>query len=164
VLCRDLKLFSEAIVAIDGSKFKAVNNRDKNFTDRKLKARMQQLEDSIARYMTELDRADREPALVTEARVEHIKEKMETVKKQMRELKQIGKQMAQAPDGQISLTDPDARSMATSGRGTGMVGYNVQTARGYEASSDRCARGYEQRSRSRPALIDGPPSPRRNRQ
>src|SRR5476651_91019 len=127
VLCRDLKLFSEAIVAIDGSKFKAVNNRDKNFTDRKLKARMQQLEESIARYMTELDRADREPALVTEARVEHIKEKVETVKQQMRQLKQIGKQIAQAPDGQISLTDPDARSMATSGRGTGMVGYNVQT-------------------------------------
>jgi transposase len=128
VLCRNLKLFSEATVAIDGSKFKAVNNRDKNFTDRKLKARMQQLEESIARYMTELDRADREPALVTEARVEHIKEKVETVKKQMRQLRQIGKQMSQAPDGQISLTDPDARSMATSGRGTGMVGYNVQTA------------------------------------
>src|SRR5450631_3656950 len=128
VLCRDLKLFSEAIVAIDGSKFKAVNNRDKNFTDRKLKARMQQLEESIARYLTELDRADREPVLVTEARVEHIKEKVETVKQQMRQLKRIGKQMAQTPDGQISLTDPDARSMATSGRGTGMVGYNVQTA------------------------------------
>src|SRR6202163_1487757 len=128
VLCRDLKLFSEAIVAIDGSKFKAVNNRDKSCTDRKLKARMQQLDESIARYMTELDRADREPALVTEARVEHIKQKVETVKKQMRELKRIGKQMAQAPDGQVSLTDPDARSMATSGRGTGMVGYNVQTA------------------------------------
>jgi transposase len=107
VLCRELNLFSEAIVAIDGSKFKAVNNRDKNFTDRKLKARMQQLEESIARYMTELDRADREPALVTEARVEHIKEKVATVKNQMRQLKQIGKQMAQAPDGQISLTDPD---------------------------------------------------------
>src|SRR5258708_3194942 len=128
VLCRDLKLFSEAIVAIDGSKFKAVNNRDKNFTDRKLKARMQQLNESIARYMTELDRADREPVLVTEARVEHIKEKVATVKQQMRQLKQIGKQMSQAPDGQISLTDPDARSMATSGRGTGMAGYNVQTA------------------------------------
>jgi transposase len=128
VLCRELNLFSEAIVAIDGSKFKAVNNRDKNFTDRKLKARMQQLEESIARYMSELDRADREPALVTEARVEHIKEKVATVKKQMRQLKQIGKQMTQAPDGQVSLTDPDARSMATSGRGTGMVGYNVQTS------------------------------------
>jgi len=72
VMCRDMKLFCEAVVAIDGSKFKAVNNRDKNFTDRKLKARMQQLDESIARYMTELDRADREPALVTEARVEHI--------------------------------------------------------------------------------------------
>jgi len=128
VLCRSLKLFSEAIVAIDGSKFKAVNNRDKNFTGRKLKARMQQLEDSIARYLTELDRADREPTLVTEARVGHIKGKIAAVKAQMRQLKQIGRQMSKAPDGQISLTDPDARSMATSGRGTGMVGYNVQTA------------------------------------
>jgi hypothetical protein len=78
--------------------------------------------------MSELDRADREPALVTEARVAHIKEKVATVRKQMRQLKQIGKRMSQAPDSQISLTDPDARSMATSGRGTGIVGYNVQTA------------------------------------
>ena len=101
VLCRNLKLFSEAVVAIDGSKFKAVNNRDRSFTDRKLKARMQQLEESIARYMTELDRADREPALVTEARVEHIKEKVETVKKQMRQLKQVGRQMSQAPAGSL---------------------------------------------------------------
>jgi transposase len=93
ILCRNLNLFSEAIVAIDGSKFKAVNNRDKNFTDRKLKARMQQLEESIARYMTELDRADREPTLVTEARVSHIKGKITTVKAKMRQLKQIGKQM-----------------------------------------------------------------------
>jgi transposase len=128
ILCREMKLFSEAVVAIDGSKFKAVNNRDKNFTDRKLKARMQQLEESIARYMTELDRADRDPSLVTEARVEHLQEKMKTVKQQMRQLRQIGKQLAAAPDGQVSLTDPDARSMATSGRGTGIVGYNVQTA------------------------------------
>jgi len=115
-------------VAIDGSKFKAVNNRDKNFTDRKLKARMQQLEESIARYLTELDRADREPTLVTEARVDHLKSKVATVKAQMQRLKQIGEQMRQSPDGQVSLTDPDARSMATSGRGTGMVGYNVQVA------------------------------------
>jgi transposase len=128
VLCRSLKLFSEAIVAIDGAKFKAVNNRDKNFTDRKLKARMQQLEESIARYLTELDRADREPTLVTEARVDHLKSKVATVKAQMQRLKHIGEQMAQSPDGQVSLTDPDARSMATSGRGTGMVGYNVQVA------------------------------------
>src|SRR6266542_3968011 len=128
VLCRSLNLFSDAIVAIDGSKFKAVNNRDKNFTDRKLKARMQQLEESITRYLTELDRADREPAAVTEVRVAHLQDKVAAVRAQMRRLEQIGEQMAKAPDGQISLTDPDARSMATSGRGTGVVGYNVQTA------------------------------------
>jgi len=128
VLCRSLRLFSDAIVAIDGSKFKAVNNRDKNFTDRKLKARLQQLEESITRYLAELDRADREPATVTEVRVAHLQDKVATVRAQMRRLKQIGQQMAKTPDGQISLTDPDARSMATSGRGTGVVGYNVQTA------------------------------------
>ncbi len=102
VLCRNLKLFSEAIVAIDGSKFKAVNNRDKNFTERKLKVRMLQLEESVARYLSELDRADREPALVTEARIEHIREKVATVKKQMRQLRQLGKKLLHAPDGQIS--------------------------------------------------------------
>jgi len=128
VLSRNLGLFSEAIVAIDGSKFKAVNNRDKNFTDRKLQARMQQLEESIARYLADLDRADREPTPVTEARAEHLRHKVEAVKTQMQRLREIGEQMAQSVDGQVSLTDPDARSMATSGRGTGMVGYNVQAA------------------------------------
>jgi transposase len=128
LLCRSLNLFSEAIVAIDGSKFKAVNNRDKNFTDRKLEARLQQLEESIARYLAELDRADREPAQVSEGQVSRLKEKITKIKVQMERLKQVGKQMQEAPDNQISLTDPDARSMATSGRGTGMVGYNVQTA------------------------------------
>ena len=128
VLCRRLNLFSDAIVAIDGSKFKAVNNRDKNFTDNKLKKRMQQLEESIGRYLAELDRADREPTLVTEGKVSRLKEKVAAVKAHMQRLKQIGQQLREAPDGQVSLTDADARSMATSGRGTGIVGYNVQTA------------------------------------
>src|SRR5947199_277592 len=128
VLCRRLNLFSEAIVAIDGSKFKTVNNRDKNFTDNKLKKRMQQLEESIGRYLAELDRADREPTLVTEGKVSRLKEKVAAVKAHMQRLKQIGQQLREAPDGQVSLTDADARSMATSGRGTGIVGYNVQTA------------------------------------
>jgi len=128
VLCRRLKLFTEGIVAIDGSKFKAVNNRDKNFTDRKLQARLQQLEESIARYLNELDRADRDASAVLPERVAHLKEKIAKVKEQMQTLNDIGDQMKASPDGQISLTDPDARSMATSGRGTGIVGYNVQTA------------------------------------
>jgi transposase len=127
-LCRNLNLFSEAIVAIDGSKFKAVNNRNKNFTDRKLAARKQQLEESVGRYLAELDRADREPTLVTEERVSRLKEKIGHIKEQMQRLNQIGTEMRSAPDQQVSLTDPDARSMATSGRGTGIVGYNVQTA------------------------------------
>ena len=128
VLCRQLDLFSEAIVAIDGSKFKAVNNRDQNFTERKLKARMEQLEESIARYLAELDRADREPAAVSEGQVSRLKDKITGIKAQMQRLNEIGRQMRDTPDQQISLTDPDARSMATSGRGSGIVGYNVQTA------------------------------------
>jgi transposase len=128
VLCRQLDLFSEAIVAIDGSKFKAVNNRDKNFTETKLKKRMEQLEESIARYLAELDRADRQPTAVTEGKVSRLKERVAAVKEHLQRLNQIGEQLQEAPDRQVSLTDPDARSMATSGRGTGMVGYNVQTA------------------------------------
>jgi transposase len=95
VMCRSLGLFSEAIVAVDGSKFKAVNNRDKNFTDRKLEARLQQLEESIGRYLADLDRADRDPTLVTEARVEHLKRKIEMVKAQMQELRAVGEQLKQ---------------------------------------------------------------------
>jgi transposase len=127
-LSRDLGLFGDAVVAIDGSKFKAVNNRDKNFTRHKLKARLQQLEQSIARYLNDLDRADREPTLVPPERVSHLKQKIATVKEQARKLRRIEEQLQAAPDQQVSLTDPDARSMATSGRGTGIVGYNVQAA------------------------------------
>jgi transposase len=127
VLCRSLHLFSDALVAIDGSKFKAVNGRDRNFTKHKVKARLQQLEESIARYLADLDRADRDPSTVTGARVEHLKNKVEIVKAQMQRLKQLSVQMSQTPDEQISLTDPDARSMATSARGSGVVGYNVQS-------------------------------------
>jgi transposase len=127
-LCRQLGLFEQALVAIDGSKFKAVNNRDKNFTPRKLEARKQQLETSVERYLAELDRADRDPQLVPEERVEHLKEKIAKVRAQMKVLDAIDEQLAASPDQQVSLTDPDARSMATSGRGTGLVGYNVQAA------------------------------------
>ncbi len=98
------------------------------FTDGKLQARIEQLEQSIRRYLVELDRADRDASAVLPSRVTHLKEKIAHVKEQMRALGQIGDQMEASEDHQISLTDPDARSMATSGRGTGIVGYNVQTA------------------------------------
>ena len=127
-LCRQLNLFSEAIVAIDGSKFKAVNNRDKNFTPHKLEQRMKQIDESIERYLQELDTADRTQSAAGSHRSQHIQEKLEKLRQQMEYLREIEIQLKQQPDEQLSLTDPDARSMATSGRGTGMVGYNVQAS------------------------------------
>ena len=128
VLCRQLKLFSEAMVAIDGSKFKAVNNTDRNFSARKLQVRIEQLEGSVGRYLEELDRTDRQPSLVTEGRVKQIKQKIKAIQSRMRSLEALAPAIQESVDGQISLTDPDARCIATSGKGTAMVGYNVQTA------------------------------------
>ena len=128
LLCHKLNMFEGGEVAIDGSKFKAVNNRDKNYTQRKVAARIEQAEENIARYMDELDRADRQPELTTKSRVEHITQKIASFKRQIADFNKVAEQLETLPDQQISETDPDARSMATSGRGTGMVGYNVQTA------------------------------------
>jgi transposase len=127
-LCRRLDLFTQAVVAIDGSKFKAVNNRDKNYTAAKVGKRMEQVDASIARYLATLDRADREESDITEAKASRIKEKIAGLRRQMQLLKEMRHRVEAAPDQQVSLTDPDARSMATSGRGTGVVGYNVQAA------------------------------------
>ena len=127
-LCRRLNLFSQAVVAIDGSKFKAVNNRDKNFTVAKVGKRMEQVDASIARYLAALDRADRDESDVAEVKSVRLKEKIAGLRRQMQSLKEMEQTVQDAPDQQVSLTDPDARSMATSGRGTGVVGYNVQIA------------------------------------
>ncbi len=128
-LCRQLELFAEASVAIDGSKFKAVNARDRNFTAAKMKRRMAQIEESVARYLDQLDSADRqEPSLARTTKTVRLKDKIATLKQEMRRLEKLEARRLAAPDQQISLTDPDARSMATSGRGSGMVGYNVQAA------------------------------------
>ena len=128
VLCRQLGLFARAVVAIDGSKFKAVNNRDRNFTVAKVDKRLEQVDASIVRYLAALDRADREESDVAEAKTTRIKDKIAGLRRQMQALRQMQQTVRDAPDQQVSLTDPDARSMATSGRGTGVVGYNVQTA------------------------------------
>ncbi len=128
VLCRQFNLFTRAVVAIDGSKFKAVNNRDKNFTVAKVAKRIAQVEASMARYLAALDRADRQDDDMAEAKTAHLKKKIEGLRRQMQSLKEMGRRVEAAPDKQVSLTDPDARSMATSGKGTGTVGYNVQMA------------------------------------
>jgi hypothetical protein len=106
-----------------------VNNRDKNFTRAKVERRRSQLEESVARYLSQLDTADRqEPTEALAERATRLKEKLVKLKEQMAKLAVHEKQMLASPDQQISLTDPDSRSMATSGRGSGTVGYNVQVA------------------------------------
>jgi len=128
-LCRELKLFSQAVVAVDGSKFKAVNARDRNFTPGKVQKRQEQIEESIKRYLDALDTADRTQSPTDfQGKAEHLQDKLRTMREQMRRMQGIEQQLKHEPDGQLSLTDPDARSMATSGRGSGIVGYNVQVA------------------------------------
>jgi transposase len=128
-LCRQMGLLTTASVAIDGSKFKAVNNRDKNLTRGKVERRRAQLEESVARYLSQLDTADRqEPTEALAGKVTRLKEKLTKLKEEMGKLSVYEKRMLAAPDQQLSLTDPDSRSMATSGRGSGVVGYNVQVA------------------------------------
>jgi transposase len=128
-LCREMGLLTTASVAIDGSKFKAVNNRDKNFTRAKVERRRAQLEENVARYLSQLDTADlQEPTEALVVKATRLKEKLANLQEEMGKLAAYEKQMLASPDQQISLTDPDSRSMATSGRGSGVVGYNVQVA------------------------------------
>jgi transposase len=128
-VCRKLDLLKTASVAIDGSKFKAVNNRDKNFTKAKVERRRKQLEESVSRYLSQLDTADlQEQTEAITLKTIRLKDKLEKLHSEMAKLDAMEKQMLASPDEQISLTDPDSRSMATSGRGSGVVGYNVQVA------------------------------------
>jgi len=128
-LCRQLNLFASSSVAIDGSKFKAVNNRDRNFTKAKMQRRMKQIDESVERYLHQLDSADRqEPSLAMRMKKARMTEKIAKLRDEMKRLEGLEAQMLETPDQQVSFTDPDARSMATSGRGSGVVGYNVQTA------------------------------------
>jgi transposase len=124
MLCRKLNLLTDAFVAIDGSKFKAVNNRDRNFTRAKMKRRLLEVESHIERYLDELASADQQAAAT--ANTQKLEDKIAAMKEEMARLKKLEATMLATPDKQVSLTDPDARSMKT--RGTGIVGYNVQTA------------------------------------
>src|SRR5260221_6252192 len=131
-LCRQIGLFTQALAAVDGSKFKAVNTRDKNFTATKLKKRMEQVAEHIAAYLQDLDTADRQEGEAAEARAGKLKDKIATLPAQIQALRGMETRVAASADGQVSLTDPDARAMAPSGRGSGIVGYNVQSRVGAE--------------------------------
>ena len=127
-LCSQLKLFSQGAVAIDSSKFKAVNSRDRNFTPAKVQGRMKQIEESIERYLDALEKADRTQLSEFVAKTDRLRDKIGTLREQMQRMQQMGELLSQQAEPQISLTDPDARSMMSQAKGTGIVGYNVQIA------------------------------------
>lgn len=156
VLCQRLGLFSEALIAVDGSKFKAVNNRDRNFTSAKLQRRIEEITASIDRYLTALDTADRQEPERKQLTTARLHENIAALKAQMRELEEIKLKLKQTPDQQLSQTDPDARSMKT--RGTGIVGYNVQTA--VDAKHHLSARSHQHRERPGSTARDEPASAR----
>jgi len=124
MLCKKLNLLSEKLVAIDGSKFKAVNSRDRNFTKAKMKRRLRDVESAIERYLAQLDATDQTEPAPDDAKT--LQDKVAKLREEMARLKKLEVRMLEAPDKQLSLTDPDACSMAS--RGTGVVGYNVQGA------------------------------------
>ena len=128
-LCRRIGMLSGVCIAVDGSKFKAVNNRDRNFTKNKISSRLAHLEADAERYIKEMARLDnQEEGQVRSEKVAHLARRQKRIRQEIDRLKTLEAALPEAPDGQISLTDPDARAMATSARLSGMVGYNVQSA------------------------------------
>ena len=126
-VCRAFDLYSATLVAIDGSKFKAVNSRDKNFTQKSVKRRLQKTQANIDRYLAMLDRADQDEPEIREVTAAELKQKIASMEAKMEQLKAHEAEVEAHPDSQVSLTDPDARSMMKAGGGS-TVGYNVQTA------------------------------------
>ena len=117
-LCRTLDLFSDSLVAIDGSKLKAMNSRDKSYSQSVIQRRMEQVDASISRYLAALDTADRHDPGVPSGKVQRLREKLDRLRGQMRDLREMEAFVAASPDGQVSVTDPDARAMTSTGRGT----------------------------------------------
>jgi hypothetical protein len=128
MLCRKLNLFADAFVAIDGSKFKAVNNVNRNYTRAKVKQRLALLDKSIEQYLGDIASADRQESKAGTDKTERLEGRITKLREEMQALKKLEVRLLATPDQQLSLTDPDARAMGTTARGRGVVGYNVQTA------------------------------------
>lgn len=124
-LCKELELFGGELIAIDGSKFVAVNSRDRNFGMAKLQAILKGVDEEIERYLKDLEQQDAEMAAVQPEKTERLHRKLERLRKRKATHEAIQAEMMAQGATQISLTDPDSRHMVG---GTGaVVGYNVQT-------------------------------------
>lgn len=131
-LCRDLKLLDGDVVAIDGSRFKAVNSKAKSFTRGKLKQKLGEIDKAIERYLMELDRADEAMAktgsTVPQSQIIRTSRKLAHLHKEAERYRAVEERMDTTGETQVSLSDPDAKSMTTTARMPRVVGYNVQTA------------------------------------
>ena len=131
-LCRNMHLLDDAQVAIDGSKFKAVNNREKNFTHDRLKKRMRSIEEAVGRYLADLDRSDRQAEVsgvpVPASKIAALKDRIGGYKAKLQTLAALEAKLVASGEKQISLTDPDARAMTSLSHSAYTVGYNVQSA------------------------------------
>lgn len=127
LLCKRLNLFGLDFVAIDGSKFKAVNNRDKNFTDNRIRLHIERIDKDIQRYLTELNKADMKEKSIEKTTLDGFKRQLSKLKEEKHRLKKLQRQLMKTDDKQLSMTDPDARAMATRKGGSKVVGYNTQT-------------------------------------
>ena len=126
-VCRELDLFGRALIAVDGTRIKAVNSRERNFTKAKLNKAMAESDERLSRYLKQLDDADKEDEDTPETgTVERLREKIAAIQERRKRLEGHDKALAESGEDQISLTDPDARAMQSSSR-VG-VGYNIQIA------------------------------------
>lgn len=124
--CKQEGLFGGDLVALDGSKFKASNARDRNFSRAKLKDRMKELDEKIDRYLKELDENDEKESGFPKKSADELQEIIDHFKNRKKVFKRIDKKMKETGETQVSLTDPDSRSMPI-GRGHHTeVAYNVQ--------------------------------------
>jgi hypothetical protein len=109
--CRKLDLFSGDLVAIDGSKFKAVNRRDRSFSKKQLKRVIQKLDEDIDCYLDEMDEADEEEPEEKRLTAEEGQEKIEEMEHRRAEAEKMKKELDESGESQISLTDPDRRRL-----------------------------------------------------
>ena len=125
VLCRSLDLFGQELIAVDGTRLKAVNSRERNFIKAKLARALAESDERLNRYLKQLDDADKEDTTPS-ARVDNLDEKIAAIKERRARLEQHRADLEASGEDQISLTDPDARAMHSSSR-IG-IGYNIQIA------------------------------------
>ena len=126
-ICRKMEMFSQSMIAIDGSKFKAVNNKKKNDSQGSMKRRIARTERHINEYMQLLDAKDKDEPIADEREIPELQEKLDSLEEHLKKLKLREQEVKAQPDKQISETDPDSRLMKQSTVGS-LVGYNVQTA------------------------------------